>query len=169
MHRAKYLRPNLILDGNILQLTPEIITKYQLKGLVLDVDDTLLPISSSEISPEIQQWFTMIREYAVIWLLSNNFSDSRISRIATILQVPYVSSAAKPSRRKLKQVLKAMNLEANQIAMVGDRPFTDIIVGNRLGLFTILVEPMLADDPWGNLFSLRKLEVTIIKALGFSE
>ena len=29
----------------------------------------------------------------------------------------------------------------SQVAMVGDRLFTDTIVGNRLGLFTILVQP----------------------------
>jgi predicted HAD superfamily phosphohydrolase YqeG len=41
----------------------------------------------------------------------------------------------------VRQVLEAMELPAAQVAMVGDRLFTDTIVGNRLGLFTILVQP----------------------------
>jgi predicted HAD superfamily phosphohydrolase YqeG len=32
------------------------------------------------------------------------------------------------------------------VALVGDRVFTDVLAGNRLGLFTVLVKPI---DPQG--------------------
>jgi predicted HAD superfamily phosphohydrolase YqeG len=41
----------------------------------------------------------------------------------------------------VRQVLEAIQLPPSQVAMVGDRLFTDTVVGNRLGLFTILVQP----------------------------
>jgi HAD superfamily phosphatase (TIGR01668 family) len=82
-----------------------------------------------------------MRQKYPIWLASNNFSDRRIQKVADSLNLPYRSRAGKPSRRVVRQVLEAMQLPNEQVAMVGDRLFTDTIVGNRLGLFTILVQP----------------------------
>jgi hypothetical protein len=82
-----------------------------------------------------------MRQKHPIWLASNNFSDRRIRKVAESLNLPYRSRAGKPSRRVVRQVLEAMQLPSAEVAMVGDRLFTDTIVGNRLGLFTILVQP----------------------------
>jgi HAD superfamily phosphatase (TIGR01668 family) len=54
------------------------------------------------------------------------------------------------------------------VAMVGDRLFTDVLAGNRLGLFTILVEPMVEHNEVARSYSLRNLEVWISKQLGVS-
>lgn len=140
---GKLLQPNLVLQGPILQLTPEILQHYQIKGLVLDVDETLVPIQATQASEELLPWVQQVRQVAAIWLVSNNISETRISRIAKALEVPYLVGAAKPSRRKVRQALDAMNLPAPNVAMVGDRIFTDVLVGNRLGMFTVLVEPMV--------------------------
>ena len=61
-----------------------------------------------------------------------------------------------------------MNLPVEQVAMVGDRLFTDVLAGNRLGMFTILVEPMI--DPTVSVASspTRNLEVWVSQALGVS-
>ena len=61
-----------------------------------------------------------------------------------------------------------MNLPVEQVAMVGDRLFTDVLAGNRLGMFTILVEPMI--DPAQSAYSspIRDFEVWISQILGVS-
>ena len=50
------LQPDLILEGTVLNLTPDILQQYQLKGLVLDVDETLVPIKATEASAALRQW-----------------------------------------------------------------------------------------------------------------
>ena len=45
MVNKKLFEANLILNGSILELNPDILAKYHLKGLVLDVDDTLVPFN----------------------------------------------------------------------------------------------------------------------------
>ncbi|ELR98876.1 YqeG family HAD IIIA-type phosphatase [Gloeocapsa sp. PCC 73106] len=162
------LRPNLVLEGSILRLDAKIIDKYQLKGLILDVDDTLVPLQGTDVSPEILTWLETIRDKVVIWLVSNNLSRNRISRIANTLDLPYLFGAVKPSRRKLKQVLDIMNLKPEEVAMVGDRFFTDVLAGNRLGMFTILVEPISHPHSKPNPFYLRNLEVLFLQLLGLS-
>ena len=160
------LQPDLILEGSVMTLTPEILQKYQIKGLVLDVDDTLVPLKVAEASPDLHQWVEDIRQVAQMWLVSNNLSETRIGRIARALNLPYIYGASKPSRRKLRQAQAAMNLPVEQVGMVGDRLFTDVLAGNRLGMFTILVEPIVPAAVAIETLGLRAFEVWLSQILG---
>lgn len=168
MSWATLLQPDLVLDGSVLDLTPEVLQTHNLKGLVLDVDETLVPVSMSEASPELRDWVESVRQTVDLWLVSNNISQVRISRIAKSLNLPYILGAGKPSRRKLRQAVTAMELPAEQIAMVGDRLFTDVLAGNRLGMFTILVEPMINPAKERKRYLLRDFEVWLSQVLGAS-
>lgn len=168
MSWGKLLQPDLILGDSILSLTPEVLQSYNLKGLVLDVDETLVPISMTQASDELRQWVELISPTIDLWLVSNNLSQARISRIAQSLNLPYILGARKPSRRKLRQAVTAMNLPVEQVAMVGDRLFTDVLAGNRLGMFTILVEPMVNPLKVRQRYFLRDFEVWLSQFLGVS-
>jgi uncharacterized protein len=112
MTRNHLLEPNLILSGSVLTLTPGVIQQYGLKGLVLDVDETLVPMTTSSTFPELQAWVAEIRICTALWLVSNNLSEARIGGIARSLNLPYYLGAAKPSRRKIRAALQEMNLPA---------------------------------------------------------
>ncbi|WP_310425490.1 YqeG family HAD IIIA-type phosphatase [Chamaesiphon sp. VAR_48_metabat_135_sub] len=162
------LQPNLVLGKSVLDLTPEILARYQIEGLILDVDDTIVPIGSSVAQPELARWIAEIRQIVPLWLVTNNPSQVRIGAIADSLSLPYFLSAAKPSRRKLRQAVEAMKLEPSRVAMVGDRVFTDVLAGNRLGLFTILIEPIFSEDSSFSFNLLRRIEFAIARVLGVS-
>ncbi|MBD1821188.1 YqeG family HAD IIIA-type phosphatase [Cyanobacteria bacterium FACHB-DQ100] len=167
MSWGKLLQPDLLLNTTILGLTPDLLRQNNLRGLVLDVDETLVPITTAEISAELLPWVEQVREITSIWLVSNNISESRIKRIADVLKVPYFTGAGKPSRRKLRRAVEAMNLPPQQVGMVGDRLFTDVLAGNRLGMFTILVQPMV--DPAAEVarrYPVHALEIRLSQALG---
>ena len=168
MSWGKLLQPDLILGNSILSLTPEVLQRQNLKGLVLDVDETLVPISMTQASDELRQWVELISPTIDLWLVSNNISQARIGRIAKSLNLPYILGAQKPSRRKLRQAVTAMNLPVEQVAMVGDRLFTDVLAGNRLGMFTILVEPMVNPAKLNQRHFLRDFEVWLSRFLGVS-
>ncbi|MFM7365577.1 MAG: YqeG family HAD IIIA-type phosphatase [Cuspidothrix sp.] len=169
MTRNHLLQPDLILPGSILTLTPDLIQQYGLKGLVLDVDETLVPITAGSTFPELQGWVEAIRDSTALWLVSNNLSEARIGRIARSLDLPYYLGAAKPSRKKIRAALQQMNLPAHQVGMVGDRLFTDVLAGNRLGMFTILVEPIIHPDFTDlRTHPIRNIEVWISEILGAS-
>jgi HAD superfamily phosphatase (TIGR01668 family) len=165
---GKLLQPNLTLHGPILNLTPEILQRYHLKGLVLDVDDTLVPFRASQASEELLPWVEEVRQVATLWLVSNNISEARIRRIGKALNLPYIAGAGKPSRRKVRRAVEAMELPFEQVGMVGDRLFTDVLAGNRLGMFTILVEPMVHPDQSVRRSSIHLFEVWISQILGAS-
>jgi HAD superfamily phosphatase (TIGR01668 family) len=162
------LQPDLILEAPILDLTPQIIQKYGLKGLVLDVDETLVPMKTSEVSTDLRSWIEQIRQVASLCLVSNNISENRIGGIARSLDLPYYLGAAKPSRRKIRAALQQMDLPVNQVGMVGDRLFTDVIAGNRLGMFTILVDPIIHPGVALRSHPLQNMEVWVSQILGVS-
>ncbi len=164
----KFLQPDLILHDSVLKLTPDIVKQNGLNGLVLDVDETLVPIRTTNASPELRQWVEQIRSTTSLYLVSNNLSESRIGNIARSLDLPYHLGAAKPSRRKIREALKVMDLPPEKVGMVGDRLFTDVLAGNRLGMFTILVEPIIHSDVALRSHPIRNFEVWISKLLGVS-
>lgn len=168
MSWGKLLQPDLILGGSILDLTSDTLQTYGLKGLVLDVDETLVPITMADTSPELRQWLQAFQPMPQVWLVSNNISQTRIGRIAESLNLPYILAARKPSRRKLRQAVESMGLPIEQVGMVGDRLFTDVLAGNRLGMFTILVEPMVDPAKLRHRYPVRDLEVWLSKILGVS-
>ena len=168
MTRAKLLQPDLTLGKTITHLSPEILRFYHLKGLVLDVDETLVSFKETDVSDELHDWLAKIRPILPIWLVSNNISENRIGRIAKSVNLPYLFGAGKPSRRKLRHAVQHMDLPVSQVAMVGDRLFTDVLAGNRLGMFTILVEPIVESGEVARSYSVRNLEVWISKQLGVS-
>lgn len=168
MTKAKLLQPDLILGDTVLHLSADILRAHQLRGLVLDVDETLVPMKESFVSDELRAWVTEVRQFTSICLVSNNISVNRIGNIAQKLDVPFFYGAAKPSRRKLRKALAMMDLPTSQVAMVGDRLFTDVLAGNRLGMFTILVEPMVDSAIAVRSYPLRNIEVWISQQLGVS-
>lgn len=142
MHPWQLITPDLVLQKPIWFITPALLAEHKLRGLILDVDNTIIGDSETEVSPEVRQWIDTTRQDHIIWLISNNFSNRRIQGIAESLNLPYRSRAGKPSRRTVRQALDSMELQSSEVGMVGDRLFTDVIAGNRLGMFTILVQPI---------------------------
>ena len=92
------------------------------------------------ISNDIKIWVKNSKEYFYTYLFSNNPSKKRIKLIANELNLEYTYSGGKPSKRKLKKILDKIPYSSNEVAIIGDRVFTDILVGNRLGMYTILVD-----------------------------
>ncbi|MGB0561418.1 MAG: YqeG family HAD IIIA-type phosphatase [Spirulinaceae cyanobacterium] len=164
----QWLKPDLILGETILGLTPEIIAAQQLQGLILDVDETLVPLKENRVPASVAAWIEQMRPLVTIWLVSNNLSNQRISTIAESINVPYILGARKPSRRKLIEAINRMQLPKESVAMVGDRLFTDALAGNRLGVFTIWVEPMVDPAVAAESYRLRNFEVWLTQRLGVS-
>lgn len=162
---GRLLRPDWQLECTLAQLPLESLIEQRIRALVLDVDRTLLPRRQPVMPAAAVQWLERARQQLPIHLLSNNPSRQRIGAVARQLNLPFTTAAGKPRRTALRKVLQQFNLPAQQVALVGDRLFTDVIAGNRLGLFTVLVKPI---DPQGmpcRRDRLQRLELRLAKLL----
>ena len=111
-----------------------------IKALIIDVDGTLISGKNPVISDDVRNWIYRSKKCFYTYLFSNNPSRKRIKLIADQLDLQFTASGSKPSKRKLKRILEKIPYSSSEIAIIGDRVFTDILVGNRLGMYTILVD-----------------------------
>ena len=165
---AELLRPNWLMECTLAELPLEALQERGIQALILDVDRTLLPRRQSLVPPLALGWLQEAKQQFPIHLFSNNPSRSRIGAVADQLGVSYTTSAGKPRRGPLQRVIEQLDLPHGQVAIVGDRVFTDVLAGNRLGLYTVLVKPVNPNgepcrhDHW------QRLEVRLAQLAGAS-
>jgi HAD superfamily phosphatase (TIGR01668 family) len=161
------LCPRLILNS-LHDLEHFKLKQLGIKGIVFDLDNTIIPWDSQHMSPEIIEWVkALLDDGFKICLLSNNMGK-RVKSIAEIFDIPFVSRAYKPAKTGFRQALTAMELPSYQVAVIGDQLFTDILGGNRIGLFTIWVKPLSAQEFIGTKITrrLERLTVRILRTKG---
>ncbi|MBW3049224.1 YqeG family HAD IIIA-type phosphatase [Prochlorococcus marinus XMU1403] len=134
------LIPNWKVNDKISKISINDLSSNNIKALILDVDGTLISGKKPILSSEIKNWIDNSKKYFYIYLFSNNPSKSRIKLIADELDLEFTCSGGKPSKKKLKKIIDKIPYSSNEVAIIGDRVFTDILVGNRLGMYTILVD-----------------------------
>lgn len=78
-------------------------------------------------------------------IVSNNFS-LRVRQVGTLLGVPVVGWALKPVPLGFWRAMAIMGTRPATTALIGDQLFTDVLGGNLLGMYTILVEPLSQDE-----------------------
>lgn len=118
------------------------------KGLMFDIDNTLVPFDVAHPTQEIIDLFIDLKEKGFkICLVSNN-NQIRVFRFNELLKVFAVPKALKPMRRNLRKAMNLMGTDINNSALIGDQLFTDVWGGNRLGIKTILVKPINEKEEW---------------------
>ena len=139
--KMKKLYPNIYLK-KVEDITIETLIKNKIKLLILDVDNTLIDYYKN-LSENIIKWAKEMKGQGIkLYILSNTNNEQKVEKVAQTLQIPYKHFAMKPLKRGFKKIEKETQIQAENIAVVGDQIFTDVLGGNRSGMFTILVEPI---------------------------
>jgi uncharacterized protein len=135
------LSPDQYLN-NIFEIDAGYLKSIGIKGIITDMDNTLVPWSDRTVYPNLAAWFSGLKDMGFkLFIVSNNSRD-RGAKLARELDIPAIWYAVKPRRRAFRKALEEMQLSPGEVAVVGDQIFTDVLGGNRLGLYTILVTPI---------------------------
>jgi len=100
---------------------------------------------SNMIPKTVKNWIIESKKLFSLFLISNNPSKKRIAKIAIELNLRYKYNAAKPRKKVTLSAINEIGREPKNIAIIGDRIFTDIIVGNRCDIKTLLVKRLNRD------------------------
>ncbi len=66
-----------------------------------------------------------------MYILSNTNKKEKVENVAKKLEIEYEYFAKNHQKKGFIKVQKKLNLKAENIAVVGDQIFTDVIGGNR--------------------------------------
>jgi uncharacterized protein len=146
---------------NILDITPEMLVERGVKGIITDLDNTLVEWDRPEATPELIKWFTSIKEKGILITIVSNNTQHRVKSFSDPVGIPFIYSARKPMTKAFKRALKDMKLKNEEVVVIGDQLLTDVLGGNRIGLHTILVVPVASSDGFWTRFN-RKIERIIL-------
>ena len=136
------LRPDFQYES-LQDILVETLQEHGIKGLLLDLDNTVAPWNDNTLSREVIEWFAKIKASGITaCIVSNNRLPERVAAVADVLEILYVYKAAKPSRRAFQKGIETLGMKPEEVAVIGDQIFTDILGGNMMGLKTILVTPI---------------------------
>ena len=139
--------PNAYFN-KIENITIEFLKKNKIKALLLDVDNTLVDYSK-KMTKEVKTWVKDLKGQGVkMYILSNTNDKDKIMKVANELEIKYHIFAMKPLKKGFKKCQKELGEKSENIEIIGDQIFTDIIGGNRCNMFTILVETLDKKDFW---------------------
>lgn len=139
--------PDKYID-KVEQITIEFLRENKIKALILDVDNTLIDYNKN-LSQSIIDWAKKLKEQGIkLYILSNTNQKEKVEKVAKVLEIPFRNLAKKPLKAGFLKVQKELKEKSENIGVVGDQIFTDILGGNRCNMFTILVEPIDPKDFW---------------------
>ena len=147
--------------SSIYEINTAWLQQRQLQGLIVDLDNTMLGRAEEKANERLKFWVKQISASIPIIILSNNWS-ARVKNIAAELGLEVIAPEAKPFSWAFKQALAKLKTEPERTALVGDQLFTDILGGNFLRLYTVLVPPA-SDVDLLHTKILRRLEKLILR------
>lgn len=155
------LRPQLFLDS-VQAIDLRLLRRQGIRGIIVDLDNTLAGWQAPRPTAEVLRWLRRMRSGGVQAVILSNNRVARVERFAAECGVPFISNAGKPRMRNFRRAMELIGTTVRDTAVVGDQMFTDILGGNRMGLFTILVAPVNRHEFVGTR-AVRKVESAVLR------
>lgn len=127
---------------SVLQIQPGLLRQYGIRGLMLDLDNTLTTHDNPAPAEGVLSWIGVMRQAGIAMMIVSNNRFHRVQPFAAALGLPFVAEGAKPLPRGFRLAQKRMQLPFSQLAVVGDQIFTDILGANLCGVKSIYVRPI---------------------------
>lgn len=113
------------------------------RNLFIDLDNTLVSFGEKYPSLKCVHWINFAKELGFfVCITSNNRKAKRVKRISDALDVYAMYYSLKPIVWSIKELFDIFSLKAQETVFIGDQVLTDVVLGNWLDAYTILVEPI---------------------------
>ena len=145
------------LFRSVSHITPEFLRSQGVRGLVLDVDNTLTGDFSQTLEPSVQKWLDTMRGAGISLTIVSNNTAERVRPFAEKVGLDFVPLAAKPLPPGLMAARRRLGVPRRQMAMVGDQIFTDRLAAGLYGIPCLYTMPRGGDHQKGVQFK-RKFE-----------
>lgn len=126
----------------IEDITPEILKKLGVLGLVLDIDNTLTYDFCPDVSDAVLSWLSSVKDAGIKAVIVSNNSEKRAEPFAKKCGLPFVARAKKPGGRSLRAVGEILGCSLSETAVIGDQLFTDMAYARGNKMTALMVKPL---------------------------
>ena len=118
-----------------------------IKCLLFDLDNTLVPVNEDVPTKKVKELFNRLEKDFKIIILSNS-GKKRLIPFKEGLNVDVAASSHKPFKKKYLKIMDIYKFKYHEIAAIGDQLLTDIQGANRVGITSVLVNPIDDYEKW---------------------
>ena len=124
------------------EASADFLLSIGVKGIVLDVDNTLEPYENPLPGEHVKKWLSELREQGISAAIVSNNGGERINLFNSELGLPVYYKAKKPFKKNVLNAMKDMGTNKENTVLMGDQVFTDVWAAHNTGLRAILVPPI---------------------------
>ena len=141
------LLPKLIAR-ELPQLTPELLRARDIRLLMLDFDNTIVPYTTDVPTVEMTAWLDRMKQTDITVCIVSNSHKDRVPRFCQEYGLDCITHAKKPFSKGIRECLAKYDIPAKNAALVGDQIYTDTLGANCVGVTSILVSAINNHNFW---------------------
>ena len=122
--------------------TVDFLISKGIKGIVLDVDNTLEPYENPLPTERVVAWLNSLSENGIKAAIVSNNNSERIDLFNRDLGLPAYSKSGKPFKKNVLKAMADMGTTPENTILMGDQVFTDTWAAHNAGIPAILVPPI---------------------------
>ncbi|MBO5319615.1 MAG: YqeG family HAD IIIA-type phosphatase [Ruminococcus sp.] len=126
----------------VTEITPDILKKLGIRGLILDLDNTLTTHDNPVPGEGVLDWLDVMKKNNIRLMIVSNNHAPRVKPFADMLGLEFVSEGKKPLTKGFKEAVEKMGIPKKHIAAVGDQIFTDVLGAGLFGVKMLYVDPI---------------------------
>ena len=148
--------PEILTDA-LTDLTSEILHGRNIRLLMMDFDNTIVPYTTSVPTRKMADWIRNMQESDVLLCVVSNSKNDRVKIFCEKYALPCITRAKKPGTRGIRECLEQFEIPAEEAALVGDQIFTDTLGANCAGVTSILIRAIDNHNIWLKLRHVAEL------------
>ena len=137
--------PNLLPDyrfEKFSDITVEFLQLEGIKGLILDIDNTLEPYEHAIPGERVKAWIAELASAGIRCAFVSNNSMERVAEFNASLRLPSFYKAGKPFKKNIIKAMELIGSNKKNTLLLGDQIFTDVWAAKNAGIRSALVPPI---------------------------
>jgi HAD superfamily phosphatase (TIGR01668 family) len=127
--------------GAVTDITADDLRAQGVRGLLLDIDGTLMQSRDRMPARPVMDWLARMRAAGIVlYVFSNNRHYERVKAFAEAAGLPWSFRVRKPRQERFRAVSRELGLAPAELAVVGDQTYTDMLGARRFGCRALLVQ-----------------------------
>ena len=124
------------------EATAEFLLSIGVKGVLLDIDNTLEPYEHDLPGEHVLRWLRSLHAVGIKTAIVSNNNSARVELFNREIGMPAYAKAGKPFKKNLINAMTDIGTTSENTIFIGDQILTDVWAAHNAGIRAILVPPI---------------------------